>query len=136
MKGTLLRDFGGRDRYMRFDANALATLGERLGIKIRLGHFQEDLMGTPLPLSAVRTLVWAGLLHEDAAVTEQQVGSWLDDENAAEVMAAFFSRFGGTSPQAQEALRSMMEAGSAEALPAEPTQAEVMAEELATGVPI
>ena len=132
MKGTLLKDFGGTDRYLRFDANALAVLGERLGIKIRLGHFQQDLMETPLPMSAVRTLVWAGLLHAEPELDEKAVGSWIDDENAAEVMAAFFSRFGGTSPQAQEALRSMMEAGSGEAPPAEQGETEVQV----AGVPI
>lgn len=113
MKGTLLKDFGGRDRYIRYDANALAALGERLGIKIRLGHFQEDLMGTPLPLSAVRTLVWAGLIHEDPELKEQEVGSWLDDENVGEVMDAFFSRFGGMAPSAQEAMRSVIEGAGA-----------------------
>ena len=114
MKGTLLRDFGGRDRFIRYDANALAALGERLGIKIRLGHFQEDLMGSPLPLSAVRTLVWAGLIHEDPALREEDVGSWLDDENVGAVMDAFFSRFGGMSPSAQEAMRSVIEGAGAE----------------------
>lgn len=107
MKGTLL-NIGGKDRYLRYDANAWAAIGERLGVKIRLGHFQEDLMATELPLSAPRTIVWAGLLHAEPELTEQEVGSWIDEENWREVLEAFFSRFGGTSPQVQETLRSVM----------------------------
>lgn len=109
MKGTLLKNFGGRDRYLRYDANAWADIGDKLGIRVRMGHFEEDLMATPVPLSAFRTLIWGGLLHEEPGLAERDVGSWIDEENMVEVYQAFFSRFDGTlSPGAQEQLRQMV----------------------------
>ena len=101
MKGTLLKDFGGRDRHLRYDANAWAELGDRLGLTLRLGSFQKDLLEKPLPLSALRTFVWAGLLHDDPALDEKTVGSWIDEDRLPEVLSAFFSRFGGMSPEAE-----------------------------------
>ena len=100
MKGTLLKDFGGKDRYLRFDANAWGELGDRLGLTLRLGSFQKDLMETPLPLSALRTFIWAGLLHAEPDLDEKTVGGWIDEDNMAEVLSAFFVRFGGMSPGA------------------------------------
>ena len=116
MKGTLLKDFGGQDRYLRFDANAWAELGDRLGLTLRLGSFQKDLMETPLPLSALRTFIWAGLLHAEPGLDEKTVGSWIDEENMAEVLGAFFVRFGGMSPGAE----------SPELTPTEAPQTEVV----------
>ena len=109
MKGTLLRDFGGADRYLRYDFNAWAAIGDRLGIKIRFASFQDDLLNAPLPLSALRTLIWGGLLHAEPDLTEQQVGAWIDEDNMLDVFQAFFSRFDGTSsPEVQAALRTAM----------------------------
>lgn len=119
MKGTLLKDFGGADRYLRYDANALARLGEVLGIKVRLGHFEEDLFNVALPLSAPRTLIWAGLLHAEEDLAEKQVGAWIDDENFGAVADAFLSRFAGMSPLVQEAARSVMGEAAVQVAPSE-----------------
>ena len=106
MKGTLLKDFGGKDRWLRYDGNALAAFGEKLGLKVRLGSFQEDLFNTPLDLSAITVGVWAGLLRDEPDLTVEQVGSWVEighDGNAQQVAQAFFEHFYGTSAAAKEA---------------------------------
>ena len=94
---------GGAERRLRYDLNAIAEIGERLGIRVRLDRIREDLLGHPLPLSALRTLVWAGLLHEDPTLTETTVGSWITTDNVAEVLAAFFAVFGVTGAAVAEA---------------------------------
>lgn len=109
MKGTLLKDFGGKDRYLRYDANAWADMGDKLGLTIRIGHIQEDLMDAPLPLSAVRVLIWGGLIHAEPELTERDVGSWIDEDNMMDVLQVFFSRFSATSPDLESALRDRLE---------------------------
>lgn len=99
---------GGKERRLKYDLNAVAEIGDRLGLRIRLGHFEEDLMGAPLPLKALRTLIWAGLVHEDQALTEEQIGGWVDQDNIREVMERFFSVFGATSSVAQDLASKMM----------------------------
>lgn len=85
----------GAEKVLRYDLNAIAEIGDRLGISLRLDRFREDLLGVPLPLSALRTIIWAGLIHAEPALTEHEVGGWVDHENLGEVIQAFFSLFGG-----------------------------------------
>lgn len=87
---------GGKERHLRFTLNAIADIGDRLGLKVRLDHFQEDLLAVPLPLSTIRLVLWAGLRTSDKELTEEQVGDMIDGENMPEVLRAFFSHFGVT----------------------------------------
>lgn len=100
MKGVKIT-LGGQERTLRYDLNAIALLGQELGLKVRLAYFREDVLETPLPLSALRTLLWVGLLHAEPELTEQQVGGWVDHENLAEVLAAFFELFSSASEDTQ-----------------------------------
>lgn len=93
---TITLELGGKIRRLRYDLNAIAEIGERLDINVRLSNLGADLLERELPLKAVRTILWAGLVHEDAELTEQTVGSWVDQDNLAEVMERFFGLFGGT----------------------------------------
>ena len=97
MRGTKI-EIGGKERTLRYDMNAWADIGDKLGITVRLAHLQDDLLERPLPLSAVRSIVWAGLIGEDPDLTEREVGSWIDAENLGEVIKVFFEQFGMTSP--------------------------------------
>ena len=117
-KGTLLTDFGGQDRYLWYNARAWRIAGERLGVKFRLAHFQEDLLGTPLPIEALTVFLWAGMLHADPEMTYEQAEDMLDEDNIVSVIEAFFSRFAGMSPEtvgaAAEALGVAAPEGSLE----------------------
>ena len=91
---TVAIKLGGKERQLKYDLNAIAEIGERLKISVRLDKFQEDLMSTPLPLSAIRIMLWAGLRHEDPDLTPEQVGAWVDLDNIGEVWERFFTLFG------------------------------------------
>lgn len=104
MKGTRI-SLGGKERELRYDLNAIAEIGDRLGLTIRLAHFQEDLMDAPLSLSAVRTVLWAGLIHAEPDLTEKEVGAWVDQDNITEVFVVFSSLFTGTSPEIKQQIR-------------------------------
>lgn len=98
MRGVTL-EIGGKTRRLRYDLNAIAELGDRLGLRVRLDHFKEDLMGAPLPLASLRVVLWAGLIHEEASLTPEVVGGWVDTDNMGDVLAAFFELFGARLPE-------------------------------------
>ena len=105
---TVTIELGGKERHLKFDLNAIAEIGERLDITIRLQRFAEDLMSTPLPFSALRVILWAGLVHEDPDLTPQQVGAWVDLDNMQEVMDRFFTLFGDKfSAKVEETVKQM-----------------------------
>jgi hypothetical protein len=90
---------GGKERTLKYTLWSVGEIGDRLGLKLRLNHLAEDLMEAPLSLRALTTILWAGLIHEDQSLTEQQVGEWVDQDNVREVLDAFFSLFGGRLPE-------------------------------------
>lgn len=108
---------GGAERSLKYDLNAISEIGDRLDIKVRLSHVGEDIMGTPLPLKAIRTILWAGLLHERPDLDEMEVGKWVDQDNMAEVMQFFFGFFSSTSPDLQEQVAAKMGLEDAESSP-------------------
>lgn len=108
---------GGAERSLKYDLNAISEIGDRLDIKVRLSHVGEDIMGTPLPLKAIRTILWAGLLHERPDLDETEVGKWVDQDNMAEVMQFFFGFFSSTSPDLQEQVAAKMGLEDAESSP-------------------
>lgn len=63
----------GVTRTLKYDLNAMAELEELYGdvdavfAKLEKGSFKS-----------IRSVLWAGLLHEDPTLTEQQVGSLID----------------------------------------------------------
>jgi hypothetical protein len=99
-KGTKV-ELGGKERVLFYDLNAVADIGDKLGITVRVAYLGEDLMGTPLPPSALRTFVWGGLLHAEPDLDERTVGAWVTEENWTEIFQLFFARFSVTSPETQ-----------------------------------
>lgn len=102
---TVVLHLGGKQRRLRYDLNAIAEIGERLGITVQLANIGQDLLQREMPLKSFRTILWAGLIHEEPELTEQEVGGWVDQDNFAEVMEGFFGLFGGIGqnvPQAEE----------------------------------
>lgn len=107
MRGVTL-DLGGEERRLTYDLNAIAEIGERLDITIRLAHFEEDLLGVRLKPKAIRTLLWAGLIHDNPDLTEEEVGGWVTQDNFMEVITAFFGLFGEMSPETKGAIAEMV----------------------------
>lgn len=67
-------------RHLQFDLNAFAEMEEKFGsIEEALNILQKG------KLKALRTILWAGLVHEDENLTEAQVGSFIDLTNIQQV---------------------------------------------------
>jgi len=81
-------------RTLRFDLNAFAILEERFGNME--AAFHEMQRGS---MKAARTLLWAGLLHEDESLTERQVGALVTLGNIAEVMTRITEALNEATPQ-------------------------------------
>lgn len=72
-RGIVDIEIGGKQRQLRLDMNALAEAEAQLG----LGGILEVIpMLEKVSLRAIRVLLWAGLRHEEKALTLEEVGSW------------------------------------------------------------
>jgi hypothetical protein len=77
-----------KERTIKFDLNALINVEEKLG-------FSLAELGEHMSIKAMRTLLTAGLQHEDAELTEVQVGSLITMDNMKEVQEALGVAMGG-----------------------------------------
>ena len=75
IKKSVPIELGGKTRNLRFTFNALVALEDDLGISI--SDIGELLSGS-VRLKSLRSLIWAGLLHEDKELTPDGIGEWLD----------------------------------------------------------
>ena len=72
-----------KTRHLVFDLNAFAELEDKYGSMEKV--FAAMQTGS---MKAARTLLWAGLLHEDETLTEKQVGSMVAMDNLQTIMDA------------------------------------------------
>jgi hypothetical protein len=70
-----------KERTIKFDLNALIDVEESLG-------FSLAELGDKMSIKAMRTLLTAGLRHEDEELTERLVGSLITMDNMKEVQEA------------------------------------------------
>lgn len=68
-----------KPRRLRYDLNALAELEDRLGVPL------DQIADVRLTIKNFRIMIWAGLIHEDPELTEEQVGAMVDGSNFVEV---------------------------------------------------
>ncbi|MCR4398933.1 MAG: hypothetical protein NUV93_08225 [Firmicutes bacterium] len=83
-----------RERRLRYDFNALAALEERFG---NLDSAFEAL-GQKGTVKGLRALLWAGLIHEDPALTEEQVGAMVTLADLPRIMQAVNEAFKEAMP--------------------------------------
>ena len=78
---------GGKKRNIRFDLNALAEIEDAIGVPMsKMGEIE-------LGVKTVRTMLWAGLIHENPELTEREVGSFVDFDNLEEVQTKVSEAF-------------------------------------------
>lgn len=95
-------------RTLKFDLNAFSELEEKYGSMEKAFNAMQG--GS---MKAARTLLWAGLLHEDDKLTERHVGGMVTLENLETVMDSISKALMEAMPQE--------EAGQVqEAVPADP----------------
>lgn len=98
-----------KPRSLVFDLNAFAELEDVYGsMEKAFAAMQSGSM------KAARTLLWAGLLHEDKRLTQRQVGGMVTLDNLEAVM-------GSISQALLEAMPGGDAAAAPEAEPADPT---------------
>lgn len=110
-------ELGGATRHLVYDFNAFAAMEEETGREF--GLLFDDLLsavmatkpnpddpdGEPIraarmpKASLVRTMVWAGLLHEAPSLTVREVGSWLHTNNLPAVVSAMTQAFTANAPE-------------------------------------
>ncbi|MEW8985484.1 MAG: hypothetical protein AB2401_00415 [Bacillus sp. (in: firmicutes)] len=85
-----------RERTLCYDLNAFVVLEEKFGSEKKA--IEALAAGT---IKALRTFIWAGLLHEDETLTEKEVGSMLTVHNATEFSEKLLLAVSGTLPEAK-----------------------------------
>jgi hypothetical protein len=69
-----------KERNLVFDLNAFCELEDRFGsTKEAFAALDSGSM------KAIRTMLWAGLVHEDESLTEKQVGSMISMNNIGDI---------------------------------------------------
>ena len=84
----------GVERTIKFTLNALAELEDRYG-SVDEAFKQLDNNS----IKAVRCILWAGLIHEDPELTEQQVGNLIDIQYMQELMMSLGDAFDADMPK-------------------------------------
>lgn len=87
----------GVERTIKFTLNAMAELEDRYG-SVEEAFKQLDNNS----IKAVRCILWAGLIHEDPDLTEQQVGNLIDIQYMQELMASLGDAFDANMPEAEK----------------------------------
>lgn len=83
----------GVERELKFTLNAMAELEDRYGsVEAAFKKLEENSM------KAVRCVLWAGLLHNDENLTEQQVGNLIDITTMESLMNSVGDAFGNDMP--------------------------------------
>ncbi len=76
-----------KTRTIRFTLNSMAEMEDKLGVPLsKLGEIE-------LGVKSVRTMLWAGLIHEDPELTEREVGNLVDFDNLEYVQSKVAEAF-------------------------------------------
>lgn len=87
----------GVERTIKFTLNAMAELEDRYG-SVDEAFKQLDNNS----IKAVRCILWAGLIHEDPDLTEQQVGNLIDIQYMQELMSSLGKAFDADMPEPEK----------------------------------
>lgn len=83
----------GVERTIRFTLNAMAELEDRYG-SVEEAFRQLDNNS----IKALRCILWAGLMHEDSNLTEQEVGNLIDMQYIQDLMESVGNAFNADMP--------------------------------------
>lgn len=87
-----------KDRQLKYTLNAFAEMEERYGSVDEAVKAMEK--GS---IKAIRFMLWAGLIHEDKSLTEEQVGDLIDIADMQEIADKMNLTMSGDLPQREEA---------------------------------
>lgn len=88
----------GVERTIKFTLNALAELEDMFGsVQSAFDKLEKE-----NSMKALRAILWAGFLHEDANLTEREVGNLIDIAYMQELVETLGSAFDSDMPQPVE----------------------------------
>jgi hypothetical protein len=87
----------GVEREVKFTLNAMAELEDKYGSADKAFEAMEK--GS---FKAIRTFLWAGLLHTEEGLTELQVGNLISMDRLTEIAGIATSAIGQDMPQAEQ----------------------------------
>lgn len=92
----------GVEREIKFTLNAMAELEDRYGsVENAFKALESN------SIKAARCILWAGLLHNDEGLTEQQVGNLIDLDILNEVMESMTDAMGNDMPDKKEGAQQL-----------------------------
>lgn len=86
-----------KERTLFLDLNAMIAFEEAAGKRFQDASLQKGKM-SPRDL---RAMLWACLIHEDDALTEKQVGSWITAGNMVEITSKLNEAFEASMPKSE-----------------------------------
>lgn len=102
-KGTPITLNDGVTRELKFTLNALAEMEDRYGsVEEAFKQLENN------SIKAIRFVLWAGLLHTEEGLTEQQVGNLLDMQSLEELVGSISGAMENDMPPAEEQLPSAL----------------------------
>jgi len=102
MKGKELKQIGtkiklDKERHLLFALNAFCELEDKFGsIQKAFETLQKG------SVKGIRTLLWAGLIHEDEELSEKEVGKMITLENINEVIDILSKAISDAMPEVDE----------------------------------
>lgn len=89
----------GVERELKYTLNAMAEMEDRYGsVDAAFKALESNSM------KAVRFILWAGLMHSDEGLTEQQVGALIDIQCMEEISAIMNEAFSNDMPEETKSL--------------------------------
>lgn len=109
-----------KERHIKFDLNSFVELEEKFGDIDKA--FEAMAKGT---MKSIRTMLWAGLVHEDEKLTERQAAALVNFDNLDEVMDKIRLATGASLPsqKSSSTLNRKMKRGMKKAEKTEKTAA-------------
>jgi hypothetical protein len=74
-RGFVEVELGGKVRNLRYTMNALAEIEDQLGVPL------AEMENVKMTMKNIRVILWAGLIHEDKELTQEDVGELVDLNN-------------------------------------------------------
>lgn len=84
-------------RHLKYTLNSFAEMEEKYGsVDQALAMVSEN------KISAIRFMLWAGLMHEDENLTEKQVGNMIEVDSLQDICNKLVTALDGDSPTAKQ----------------------------------
>lgn len=88
----------GVERTIKFTLNALAELEDKFGsVQAAFDKLEKE-----NSMKALRTILWSGFIHENPALTEQEVGNLIDLSYMQELVESLGDAFNYSMPEPDE----------------------------------